>query len=319
MKGFDGLVASLADFEVVLKPDRDVAEWWAGAPSVVVAPDGTFYLAARMREGDSPRGMRGYELRILESRDGINFEPIARISREELGVPGVERPALVIDPATEKYRLYGCAGTHEGWFVFRLDDAGHPSQFDPTTLRPVLRGAGREDPGEMIVGYKDPVVHHDGKVWHMFVIAGDRVERAGHFTSRDGDSWTRVDPHPMMPNAGWHDFYTRPASVLPLDVGYLFVYEGSSLSWFDPVYNIATGLGFTPDLFSVTDLTPNEPLLLSTTPCNLHTWRYSCWVSHGDRLFVYFEAAAPNNTNELRVAVLRKNSIRLEAQDREPA
>ena len=44
------IVEALADYTVVLQPDRDVPEWWAGAPSVAVSPDGVFYLAARMRE-----------------------------------------------------------------------------------------------------------------------------------------------------------------------------------------------------------------------------------------------------------------------------
>ncbi|HNR69500.1 MAG TPA: hypothetical protein PKN04_15460 [bacterium] len=36
------LFASLDHYRVVLKPDRDQSEWWAGAPSVVVAQYGTF-------------------------------------------------------------------------------------------------------------------------------------------------------------------------------------------------------------------------------------------------------------------------------------
>jgi hypothetical protein len=257
-----------------------------------------------MREGDSPRGKRGYEIRLLESRDGIHFETIGRIRREDLGVSGVERPALVIDPATGTYRLYCCAGTDRGWFVFRLDDVQHPTHFNPATRRTVLGAPEPSDSVQSVLGYKDPVVFRVQDTWHMFVIAGDRVERVGHFTSSDGDRWIPSGPQPAMDNSGWHNFYTRPASVLPLRVGYLFAYEGSNLSWHDPVYNIATGLAYTADLTHITDLTPKKPLLKSTTPGVFHTWRYSQWLVHGGRLFVYFEAANPNNTNELRVAVL---------------
>jgi hypothetical protein len=257
-----------------------------------------------MREGDSPRGKRGYEIRILESADGIYFETIARIRREDLGVSGVERPALVVDPTTGAYRLYCCAGADLGWFVFRLDDVDHPARFDPATRRTVLSAPEPSASRPTVIGYKDPVIFRDQDTWHMFVIAGDRVERVGHFTSRDGDHWTKFGPQPVMENTGWHNFYTRPASILPLRVGYLFVYEGSNLSWHDPVYNIATGLAYTSDLIHVTDLTPSEPLVRSTTPGAFHTWRYSQWIVQRGKLFVYFEAAKPNNTNELRVAVL---------------
>ena len=34
--------------------------------------------------------------------------------------------------------------------------------------------------------------------------------------------------------------------------------EGSKTGWHDPVYNVATGLGFTFDLHRITDLTPEQ-------------------------------------------------------------
>jgi len=155
-----------------------------------------------------------------------------------------------------------------------------------------------------VTGYKDPVVAWDRGEWHMFVIATDRVERIRHFASDDGETWRPVTEDPVMANFGWHNFYTRPASLLSLPVGYLFVYEGSNVNWHDPVYNIATGLAYSPDLQAFIDITPQEPPFKSTTPGDYHTWRYSDWVIFGDKVFVYFEAARPNNTNELRVAVL---------------
>ena len=51
---FEEVVAAMARYEVVLEPDENIAEWWAGAPSVVLSEDGTFYMACRMREGKSP-------------------------------------------------------------------------------------------------------------------------------------------------------------------------------------------------------------------------------------------------------------------------
>ena len=87
-------------------------------------------------------------------------------------------------------------------------------------------------------------------------------------------------------------------------VGYVFVYEGSSLAWRDPVYNIATGLAYSPDLETFVDLTPQEPLLKSTTPGDYHTWRYSHWLRVEDRIFVYAEVARPNDSNEIRLFVL---------------
>ena len=299
-----GIARQLATYEVVLEPDENRPEWWAGAPSVVMAPDGTFYLAARMREGDSPRGKRGYEVRILKSPDGRRFEPVNRLTREHAGVPGFERPSLVVDPHTGKFRLYGCAGLEGGWAILKWDDVDDPAQFDAGTARPVLRAEHPDDGFSQVEGYKDPVVFWDRDTWHMFTIGYDRIERIHHFVSADGARWQSAGPAPVIENDGWHNFYTRPASVLPMTIGYLFVYEGSSMHWRDPVYNIATGLAYTPDLETYVDLTPDEPLLKSTTPGDYHTWRYSHWTSVGERVYVYFEAARPNNTNEIRLGIL---------------
>lgn len=291
-------------YHVVLEPDRNTPEWWAGAPSVVRTREGIFYLAARMREGDSPRGKRGYEVRILKSDDGRHFTPIKSLKREEAGVPGFERPALVQLPGSGKFRLYGCAGLETGWSILMFDDVDEPAQFDARTARVVLAPNAPDDETARVRGYKDPVLHWDGVQWHMFVIGADFVERIHHFVSRDGLEWSPRGEGPVLPNSGWHDFFTRPACVLPLPVGYLFVYEGSNFQWYDPVYNIATGLAYTLDLETFVDLTPDAPLLRSTTPGACHTWRYSHWLRVGNEVYVYFEAARPNSTNEIRLVIL---------------
>ena len=57
-------------------------------------------------------------------------------------------------------------------------------------------------------------------------------------------------------------------------------------------------------LYPPYDLTPDEPLLKSTTPGDYHTWRYSHWLTVGEQVYVYFEAARANNTNEIRLMIL---------------
>lgn len=92
-----------------------------------------------------------------------------------------------------------------------------------------------------------------------------------------------------------------------MGVGYLFIYEGSNSKWYDPVYNIATGLGFTFDLTNILDLTPDSPLLVSTTPSSFFsTWRYSHWMHVEEEIWVYAEVARPNLTNEIRLFRIRR-------------
>ena len=298
------IVHQLADYVTVLVPDKNIPEWWAGAPSVCRGDGGTFYLAARMREGQSPRGRRGYCVRILASGDGRQFSPIHQLHRDAVGVPVFERPALVRDPHSGQFKLYACAGLEHGWAILKFDDVDHPSQFDPQTMRVVLAETYPDDGFVYRTGHKDPFVFWDGALWHLFTIGCDRVERIAHHLSEDGETWRDAGTEPVLENAGWHNYYTRPACVVPLRLGYLFVYEGSHLTWRDPVYNIATGVAYSPDLRTFYDLTPDEPLLVSTTPGDYHTWRYSHWLPVGERLYVYYEAARPNNTNEIRMAVV---------------
>ena len=80
------------------------------------------------------------------------------------------------------------------------------------------------------------------------------------------------------------------------------------MKWYHAGFNIVTGLGFTFDLHRIINLTPESPLLVSTTPAGrpLHTWRYSHWIHVGDEIWVYAEVARPNHSSEIRLFRLRR-------------
>ena len=305
------ITAKFTDYDVILRPDEDKPEWWAGAPSVV-HDDGVFWLAARMRTQEADRGLRGYEIRILRSEDGVNFEAVHRIRREDVPIPGFERPALLKDPATGQFKLYACGPFgDQPWNIIKFDDADSPEQFDPKTARTVIAPPAKTyERDQAVVEYKDPVILHAQGAYHCYLIGYMRKnERIYHYTSADGETWQPVgNPYnSVMELSGWHDFFIRPSSVLPLGMGYLFVYEGSKTDWYDPVYNVATGLGFTFDLHHIIDLTPDGPLAVSTTPSeHFATFRYSAWLEVEGEIWVYAEATCPNNTHEIRRYRLKK-------------
>ena len=295
-----------AEYDVVLKPDKDEAEYWAGAPSVVRDKDGIFWMAARMRSPEYPRGLRGYEIRLLRSEDGINFEKYHSILREEVPIPGFERPSLLIDPVTQKFKLYACGPWQEGpWSIIKFNDVDDLKEIDPTSAHPVITAPKRKYERDVTVKeYKDPfIIYADGK-YHCYVIGYiRRNERLFHFTSDDGESWSPVGDvnQPIMDLNSWHNFFIRPASVLPLGIGYLFIYEGSSTQWYDPVYNIGTGFGFTFDLHNIIELTIESPLLLSKTPGDFYTFRYSHWMWVDGEIWVYAEVTNENRSHEIRL------------------
>ena len=298
-------------YDVVLGPDKDAAEWWAGAPSVVRDRNGMFWLACRMRTADSPLGRRGYEIRLLRSEDGVHFDKVHSITREEVAIPGFERPSLLIDPHTKRFKLYGCGPWQGGpWTIFKFDDAENPAAFKASSARPVIQPYPRKEQREVRVdGYKDPFILYAEDSFHAYVIGQlGAHERVFHFVSGDGEKWEPGGSpnESIMQLDGWHDFFVRPACVVSLGIGYLFVYEGSNLTWYDPVYNIATGLAFTFDLHHMIDLTPDSPLVASTTPSDqYHTWRYSHWMRVGEEMWIYAEVAKPNRTNEIRLFRLK--------------
>lgn len=305
------MVAALSNHVTVAEPERDEPHWWAGAPSATRDPEtGEFWLVVRMRTAEGPRGSRGYELRLLKGTDGVRFSEVRRIHRNDLGVPVLERPALVRDERG-RFVLYGCSAFLGQWAVWRLDPVDDPTDFDPGTLDVVLHPPARNSPAAALTGFKDPFVLRLGGRWHLTVIgeAHKAAARPYHYWSRDGVEWepwpadvVAGTPLPFFEATGWHSWATRPACWLPLKFGVLMAYEGSNLAWHDAVYNLATGLAYSPDLTRWHDLTPDAPLLVSTTPGSFHTWRYSHWLPVDDHAFVYWEAARPNDSFETRAA-----------------
>ncbi|MHA1819847.1 MAG: hypothetical protein ACTSU2_05590 [Promethearchaeota archaeon] len=356
----DYLILMAQKFKVLVEPDKNQPEWWAGAPSVILESEDedstSFFVALRMRTADAPRGRRGYEIRIFRIK--INFskylqrqnpndilpsdfdaeiEKIKSIKRENVPqVKGFERAAIVKDPISHKFKFYGCGEMENGWGIFKFDDVDNLEELDERTYRTVL---GPQTPKYKVdaasshhavtpIQYKDPFIIHLNSRWHMFVIGFDRIERAYHFISPDGEKWTYANgnPVPILENTGWHNFYTRPACLIPLDIGYILVYEGSNLSWHDPGYNIATGLAYSIDLKNFIDLTDKKPLLMtiakpiiSNLSCSkinkigennkvpeefYITWRYSHWIRSKKHIYVFFEGVNQNKTNNLRFFML---------------
>lgn len=313
---YGSIPGKFSDYKVILEPDKNEPEWWAGAPSVARDKQGVFWMAVRMRTADAPYGLRGYEIRILRSEDGLTFKPVHRIKREEVPIPGFERPALLIDPRTGLFKLYACGPWQKGpWTIVKFDDVKDPREFKASSAKPVIAPQKKILPRDTPVeGYKDSVILHAEGAFHAYLIGQHRgLERVYHFRSEDGERWEPVgSPYEsIMKLDGWHDFFVRPASVVPLPVGYLFVYEGSNVKWYDPVYNIATGLAFTFDLHHIVDLTPESPLLVSTTPSPLFsTWRYSHWMLVDGEIWAYAEVGRPNRSNEVRLFRLKTGAAR---------
>jgi hypothetical protein len=187
----DALAAAVerfwSDAVVVVPPEEFRPGAWAGGPSALLV-DGIWWLAYRLRR---PVGAgRGYANVVARSADGVTFEPVLRIGKDDFAAESLERPALVRTPEG-RWRLYvSCAtpGTKH-WRVDLLEAA-------------TVEGLGRARPETVLAGsataaVKDPVIRWAGGGWHLWAsvhplddpAATDRMTTE-YATSPDGREWT---------------------------------------------------------------------------------------------------------------------------------
>ena len=112
---------------VAVAPPGDEPGYWAGAPSAIEW-DGAIYLAYRLRQ---PQGLgRGYAVTVARSADGVHFEPLVTIAKEQMRAESLERPALIRTP-DGLWRLYlSCATFGTKHWRIELIEAASPSGFD---------------------------------------------------------------------------------------------------------------------------------------------------------------------------------------------
>ena len=168
---------------------------WAGAASAVLV-GGVTYLAYRVRR-PLPDG-RGVATVVLRSRDGVAFEPVCEVFRDEFGAESFERPVVLQRP-DGGWRLYLSCATpgSKHWWIEALD-ADRPEDL-PTGKRTVVL------PGDDEIAVKDPVITlRDGR-WEMWLCEHPLTEpgqedRMTHVVP-DQHRRPRVDPPRDGPRA----------------------------------------------------------------------------------------------------------------------
>ena len=97
-------------------------ENWAGSPSAIRV-GGEIFLACRMR---AP-GRRGYAVEVGRSADGVSFQSLVTITKEQMDCESLERPALVRTPEGT-WRLYlSCATPGTKHWRVEVLEAPHPT------------------------------------------------------------------------------------------------------------------------------------------------------------------------------------------------
>jgi hypothetical protein len=178
---------------------------WIGAASTLIHGD-YIYLAYRDRHPvEQGRGNRAYVARSPIA-DGIHFDTLCAIDKEDMDAESLERPALDVTPDGD-WDLYLSCATYgsKHWRIERLR-ARRPQDFSARTRETIF-------PGSPAFGIKDPVLVR-GEDLRIFVTLhplteGD--ENADQMISVDAFSGERV----MVPEPGtWYSRGTRLTAVV---------------------------------------------------------------------------------------------------------
>lgn len=201
---------------VVPAPDAGPGNW-AGAASATYA-DGAVLLTYRVRRPLTEG--RGVTTVVARATDGVHFEQVCEVHRDDFVAESFERPVVVRRP-DGGWRLYLSCATpgSKHWWVEALDS--DTLEGLPTGRRTVALAG---DAGPRGVAVKDPVVVvDDAGRWHLW-ICEHPLDEPGHedrmttayATSDDGLVWHRQGTV-LSPRPGeWDARGARVSAVLSL-------------------------------------------------------------------------------------------------------
>ncbi|MEV6305250.1 hypothetical protein AB0M02_37960 [Actinoplanes sp. NPDC051861] len=285
------------DSTVVVEPPGAEPGAWSGAPSTVVA-DGYVYLAYRLR---LPIGAgRGIANVVARSADGLNFEVVAEVGKDQFGAESLERPALVRTPEG-RWRLYVSAAT-PGTKHWRVDlvEAETVEELSSAPARTVLAG-------DETVGVKDPVLHHDEYGWHLWASvhpleSWDDADRmtTEYATSPDGVDWTWQGTALAGRPGEWDARGVRVSSVRVEGDSITASYDGRATAgenWEERT-GVARGVRLPGGSFGPLTAEDREPVGSPHKPNGL---RYLSLAALPDgRQRLYYEATREDGAHDLR-------------------
>ena len=288
-----GLLPSLPSYdgaELVIPAPGEGPGNWAGASSAVLV-DGVFWLTWRNRRPLSDG--RGVTVNVARSTDGVRFETVTEVHRDQFGCESLERPVLVPLPEGG-WRLYLSCATWDSkhWWVDSL--TADTVEGLPDGHRQVVH------PGSDAVAVKDPVVERIDDGWRMWICCHPLTE-VGHedrmttryLTSTDGLEW-HDDGEVLAGRPGrWDARGARVTTVVTHDP-LVVLYDGradAESNWYE-----TTGVA----RWDGTRLVADPEAAPVASPHSDGAFRYASAVALPDgRIRYYVEAAREDGAHDL--------------------
>jgi hypothetical protein len=302
---------------VVKTPERPEPGYWVGCPGVSYDPGSRQYLMTyRERRPREVTPERGWRCAIASSSDGLHFEDLWEVRKDQLGTASMERFSLVRGPAG-KYQLY-ISYVDPADSRWRIDvlEAESPEGFDIGKAIPVLTAASTGSEG-----VKDPYVLRVGPVTYLFAslalarpMTAEERTRAhatediyntgltthptGLATSLNGAAFTWHGPVLGVGGPGsWDNYQTRINCLIPAGPMYMALYDGSAGAHEN--YEERCGIATSTDLRHWERLTTDAPWLASRRGTG--SVRYLDVLAVDGQWHVYYEMARADGAHELRV------------------
>jgi hypothetical protein len=288
--------------ELVDEPDEPGPGSWAGAPSAL-HHDGRYYLAYRLRRPVNEG--RGYANVVASSVDGVHFDTLCSVDRDDFNGDSLERPALV---RTEqgRWRLYVSVATpgSKHWRVDLLE-ADHPAELAQAPARTVL-------PGDETEGVKDPVLYHDGRRWHLWAschpldVPGQEDRMTTRYASSvDGVRWSWIGTALRGRPGQWDARGVRLSTVLVRHGHLSAAYDGrasAEQNW-EEYTGLARGSAGPDGLFGTLTPVGDAPVTSPYPPGGLRYLSVVALPGGGYRL--YYEATRADGAHELRTELTK--------------
>lgn len=307
--------------QIIKEPYGQEEGYWVGAPYVYYDKAlNKFFLYFRVRK---PRPVRGGEVRIAQSDDGVNFQDILVITKEQLGSDSIERSAFLrcldevfrlyisyVDPQSKKWRV-------------DMVEADHPHNFDVSTRQKVfvpedLGLEGIKDPYVKIIGHKyymflsfaEAVAHQTPELQEKMHGTGDIYNTdtttlpSGVATSIDGIHWQWEGKVLDVSDDGWDRYQARISSILYAPPVFIGFYDGSASAAEN--YEERCGIAISWDLKNFESVTPKGPAV--TSPFHSGSVRYLDVLDMGSEIWYYYEYTREDKAHDLRLAKVPNNA-----------